>query len=91
MYEEFKLGDESKHAPYINYLKHQPRGLLPAEWSDAGRKLLEETIQGHSPQDSESESIKGGGNPTREDYHLKIILKNSLILMLESVVEKTHH
>ena len=76
MYEEFKLGDESKHAPYINYLKHQPRGLLPAEWSDAGRKLLEETIQGHSPQVSDSESDnkrwrkphKGGLPP---ENHLK--------------------
>ena len=45
MYEEFKLGDESKHAPYIKYLKNQPQGRLPAEWSDAGTKFLHDVIQ----------------------------------------------
>ena len=30
LYKQFQLGDKSKYAPYINYLKNQPRGRLPA-------------------------------------------------------------
>ena len=39
-YHEFQLGDESKYAPYINYLKNQPDGRIPSEWSVVGKKLL---------------------------------------------------
>jgi len=40
MIHQFELGDESKYAPYINYLKNQPAGRIPSEWSAAGKKLL---------------------------------------------------
>jgi len=40
MYHQFQLGDESKYAPYINYLKNQPAGRIPSEWSEAGKELL---------------------------------------------------
>ena len=40
LYKQFQLGDKSKYAPYINYLKNQPRGRLPAEWTTAGKALL---------------------------------------------------
>lgn len=63
LYDQFKLGDESKYAPYINYLKNQPRGRIPSEWTDAGKKLLK-TILDH-PEDDIDES----GLPPR--YHLK--------------------
>ncbi|GKY96146.1 hypothetical protein MPSEU_000574600 [Mayamaea pseudoterrestris] len=38
--QEILLGDSSKFAPYVNYLKNQPRGQLPADWSEAGQDLL---------------------------------------------------
>jgi hypothetical protein len=38
--EEFELGNESDYAPYINYLKSQPKGQIPAMWSRAGQHLL---------------------------------------------------
>lgn len=64
LHDEFKLGDESKYAPYINYLKNQPKGRLPAEWSDAGKKFLEEVIQGHNrwggSEDGDWKQIKEG-------------------------------
>ncbi len=40
MYKQFKLGDKSKYAPYIHYLKNQPAGRIPSEWSKAGKDLL---------------------------------------------------
>ena len=40
MYKQFQLGDESKYAPYINYLKNQPAGRIPSEWTKDGKKLL---------------------------------------------------
>jgi hypothetical protein len=40
MYRQFQLGDESKYAPYINYLKNQPAGRIPSEWSESGKHLL---------------------------------------------------
>lgn len=40
MYHQFQLGDKSKYAPYINYLKNQPAGRIPSEWSKAGKDLL---------------------------------------------------
>ena len=40
LHRQFILGDESKYAPYVNYLKNQPRGRIPSEWTDAGKNLL---------------------------------------------------
>ena len=40
MYHQFQLGEESKYAPYINYLKDQPAGRIPSEWSEDGKELL---------------------------------------------------
>ena len=42
--EEFELGDESEFSPYINYLKTQRRGQLPAMWSDTGKTLLQKVV-----------------------------------------------
>ncbi|KAL7427724.1 hypothetical protein ACHAXM_000965 [Skeletonema potamos] len=50
MIHQFELGDESKFAPYINYLKNQPAGRIPSEWSIAGKKLLTKILD----QDGES-------------------------------------
>ena len=41
LYEEFKKGDESKYAIYVNYLKNQPKGRIPSEWTPAGKALIE--------------------------------------------------
>ncbi|KAL7547795.1 hypothetical protein ACHAWF_011067 [Thalassiosira exigua] len=40
MHDQFLLGDESKYAPYINYLKNQPRGRIVDDWSKEGKELL---------------------------------------------------
>jgi len=37
---EMKLGDDSKYAPYVNYLLAEPWGQLPSAWSEEGRVLL---------------------------------------------------
>eukprot|EP00986_Skeletonema_menzelii_P000608 scaffold167_cov140-Skeletonema_menzelii.AAC.6 len=43
-YHQFQLGDESKYAPYINYMKNQPDGRIPSEWSKVGKKLLRKIL-----------------------------------------------
>ena len=37
---EMKLADQSRYAPYVNYLLTQPSGQLPTSWSLSGRTLL---------------------------------------------------
>lgn len=37
---EMKLGNDSKWAPFINYLNDQPVGQLPSAWSQEGKDLL---------------------------------------------------
>ncbi|KAL3799282.1 hypothetical protein HJC23_013007 [Cyclotella cryptica] len=37
---ELKLGDNSRYAPYVRYLLAQPRGAMPGEWSNAGKKFF---------------------------------------------------
>jgi hypothetical protein len=59
LYEEFENGDNSVFAPYINYLREQPRGQIPAVWSPAGKDLLLK-VQGRIyVQDYEPMSVKG--------------------------------
>eukprot|EP00985_Skeletonema_marinoi_P015884 scaffold8346_cov146-Skeletonema_marinoi.AAC.1 len=43
-YHQLQLGDESKYAPYINYLKNQPDGRIPSEWSAVGKNLLRKIL-----------------------------------------------
>lgn len=38
--EELYRGNESEYAPYIEYIKHQQHGQLPATWSKHGKDLL---------------------------------------------------
>mmetsp|Transcript_4056 Transcript_4056/g.7779 ORF Transcript_4056/g.7779 Transcript_4056/m.7779 type:complete len:396 (-) Transcript_4056:185-1372(-) len=40
--DEMRLGEESKYAPYISYLKTQKVGQLPANWSAGGKRILRE-------------------------------------------------
>mmetsp|Transcript_10104 Transcript_10104/g.18205 ORF Transcript_10104/g.18205 Transcript_10104/m.18205 type:complete len:532 (+) Transcript_10104:110-1705(+) len=56
MHRQFLLGDESPHAPYINYLKNQPRGRMPLEWTDAGKLLLKNILDHEILFDDESGS-----------------------------------
>jgi len=44
MYHQFQLGDQSRYAPYINYLKNQPAGRIPSEWSAEGKQLLRKVL-----------------------------------------------
>jgi len=46
--DEFEEEDESDYLPYINYLKTQARGQLPATWSPVGQYLLLK-VQGDLP------------------------------------------
>lgn len=43
--EEMKLGDKSKFAPYIAYLKTQNPGQLPVNWSEPGKNLLRKAFK----------------------------------------------
>ncbi|GAX21114.1 hypothetical protein FisN_1Lh211 [Fistulifera solaris] len=41
---EMRLGNQSKYAPYVNYLLDQPTGQLPNGWSEEGQELLEKIL-----------------------------------------------
>mmetsp|Transcript_9911 Transcript_9911/g.13076 ORF Transcript_9911/g.13076 Transcript_9911/m.13076 type:complete len:497 (-) Transcript_9911:357-1847(-) len=56
---EMKLGDSSRYAPYVNYLKDQPRGQLPSHWSRQGKALLLKVL-GEDDQDSYHELLPPG-------------------------------
>lgn len=40
--DEMRLGEQSKYAPYISYLKTQKAGQLPVNWSQSGKRILRE-------------------------------------------------
>jgi len=47
--EQLKLKDDSKYAPYVNYLLDtQPPGQIPSAWSDAGKELLMKVLEGEA-------------------------------------------
>lgn len=55
--EQLKLKDDSKYAPYVNYLlETQPPGQIPSAWTDAGKELLIKVLEGDSA-DEDSEYI----------------------------------
>jgi hypothetical protein len=43
---EMRLGDESKFAPYANYLNSQDDDQLPSVWTPAGQQLLRSIVGG---------------------------------------------
>jgi hypothetical protein len=46
--EQLKLKDESKYAPYVNYLLDtQPPGSMPSSWSEAGKALFKSVLGGY--------------------------------------------
>lgn len=45
---EYELGEESKYAPYIEYIKTQSKHQIPAMWSDLGKHLMTK-VQGDLP------------------------------------------
>mmetsp|Transcript_30696 Transcript_30696/g.71919 ORF Transcript_30696/g.71919 Transcript_30696/m.71919 type:complete len:410 (-) Transcript_30696:32-1261(-) len=52
--EQFELKDESKYAPYVNYLLDtQPPGQLPSAWSEAGKRLFNLALVGGDDKDGE--------------------------------------
>lgn len=46
---ELKMGNESKYGPFIQYIKAQKQGQIPATWSDPGKRLLRRIL----PTDSD--------------------------------------
>jgi hypothetical protein len=42
--EELKLGEESKYAPFVSYLKGQERGQIPATWTEPAKELISEIV-----------------------------------------------
>jgi len=53
---EMRKGEESSHAPYVNYLLAQPRGQITNTWSDAGVELFNEVL---IPRETEDEDYEG--------------------------------
>lgn len=44
--DEMRKGEESFFAPYTAYLRSQPRGKIPSDWSDVGKDLLKQVLGG---------------------------------------------
>lgn len=70
LHDEYKKGHHSKYRPYIEYLKTQARGQIPAAWSDAGKELLVK-VQGDlstvGPDDDEEEEEEGNSEDEEEE------------------------
>jgi hypothetical protein len=67
LYRQFLLGDESKYAPYINYLKNQPRGRIPSEWTEAGKQLLNTILDRRTTNSNSNDDSEGGGLPPQQN------------------------
>jgi hypothetical protein len=56
---EYKLGDNSAYAPYIEYIKTQSKHQIPAMWTDVGKYLITK-VQGDLPMlDLDTEGTSG--------------------------------
>jgi len=44
--DEIRKGEESFFEPYVSYLMDQSRGVIPSDWSNAGKELLNELLGG---------------------------------------------
>lgn len=66
LYHQFQLGEEEEegsesstpYAPYVRYLKNQPRGRIPSEWTTAGRHLLYTLLDRHDDDDEGLPPVK---------------------------------
>jgi SET domain len=78
--EEVDKGEESDFKPYIRYLQSQPRGQLPATWSEAGKDLLRELLGPLRKDESVNEFVSdephtilppelGTRNSYAQDFH----------------------
>jgi hypothetical protein len=43
---ELRLGNESKYAPYINYLNDEPPNQIPSSWTEGAQRLLRVVTDG---------------------------------------------
>jgi hypothetical protein len=68
MHRQFLLGDESPHAPYVNYLKNQPRGRIPDEWTAAGKGLLQNILNHERLFDDRTGAGLPPGGADLKDY-----------------------
>mmetsp|Transcript_15640 Transcript_15640/g.23687 ORF Transcript_15640/g.23687 Transcript_15640/m.23687 type:complete len:376 (+) Transcript_15640:118-1245(+) len=65
---ETKLGDESKYAPYLRYLKIQKQGALPATYSKAGKDILRQVFPpGHDGVDWIDKHFRESGCILKDD------------------------
>lgn len=46
--EELELGKDSVYAPYVDYVKNQKQGQIPATWSDEGKQVLRQILADES-------------------------------------------
>ena len=54
---EMQLADQSRFAPYVNYLLTQPSGQLPTSWSPSGQALLLAALGKEDDDDDDDDQL----------------------------------
>jgi hypothetical protein len=104
---QLKLKDESKYAPYVNYLLDtQPPGSIPSGWSENGKKLLTRVLGGEKSGDfpiplplsddpfpwiDEWHDSCKGSNDPLEEYGALIVIQRSWDDVLIPVFDMMSH
>ncbi len=104
--DQLKLRDDSKYAPYVNYLLDtQPPGSIPSAWSESGKALFTRVLQGPNgdypielPLMSDPfpwvqywhESCNGSNDPL-EEYAALIVIQRSWDDLLIPVFDLMSH
>jgi spermidine synthase len=78
---EYKKGNASAYAPYVQYLFARPRGQLPSAWSNIAKYILQKIIgKEEYPFDvagySFQEDCGGSGDPHEEHAYLSVIQRS---------------
>lgn len=93
--EEMKLGEKSEFAPYIEYLKTQRPGQLPANWSKEGKDVLRKVAEPDNEMvdwiDMDFKEKNCIGNDPFEEHMIEMTIQRSYDTALIPIWDMVNH
>ncbi|KAL3917183.1 MAG: hypothetical protein SGILL_004834 [Bacillariaceae sp.] len=82
---EMKLGDDSKYAPYVNYLLSEADSQIPSAWTKPAQKLLNDVIGNNKiPPKNPTDWVRRWVSRCDGDINDKLAVKAALLIIQRS-------